>query len=330
MEVKNVKIADATQGFLEGYFSTCRRSAKTRSAYKTDLAQLAEHLGPELTLGDVTAEVLEKWASELRSQEYHSVSIRRKFATARVFFSYWLRKGAIGSSPLWKIRLDLGRERFLPRSLSASDAKHLMEAGWAALGVSDQAVDQAVRAPRDSQFLELRNLAALEILFATGIRVGELVSLNIKDWNEEDASFVVNGKGSRQRLAFLPDERSQKAVQLYGVSRRGIAADNDALFLNAAGGRLSTQGVARMLNEYAKTAGIAVKVTPHMIRHTVATLLLRFGADIRVVQEVLGHASISTTQRYTYVSKEHMLSTLRARHPSYHLNIEITPMKLAS
>ena len=326
MEVINVKIADATQGFLDGYFSTCTRSAKTRSAYKTDLAQLIEYLGPELALSDVSAEVLEKWAVELRSQEYHSVSIRRKFATARVFFAYWIRKGVIGSSPLWKIRLDLGRERLLPRSLAASDAKHLIEAGWAALGVSDQ----PVRAPRDSQFLELRNLAALEILFATGVRVGELVSLNIKDWKEEDASFVVNGKGSRQRLAFLPDDRSQQAVRLYCAGRRGIATDNDALFLNAAGGRLSTQGVARMLNEYAKTAGIAVKVTPHMIRHTVATLLLRFGADIRVVQEVLGHASISTTQRYTYVSKEHMLSTLRARHPNFHLNIETTPMKLAS
>jgi site-specific recombinase XerD len=119
-------------------------------------------------------------------------------------------------------------------------------------------------------------------------------------------------------------------MRLYCASRRGIGADNEALFLNAAGGRLSTQGVARMVTQYAKTAGIMVKVTPHMIRHTLATLLLRFGADIRVVQEVLGHASIATTQRYTHVSKEHMLSTLRARHPNHHLNIETTPMKLAS
>ena len=313
-----MNIADATQGFLEGYFSTCRRSAKTRSAYKTDLAQLIEHLGPELALNEVSAEALERWAIKLRSQEYRSVSIRRKFATARVFFAYWIRKGAIESSPLWKIRLDLGQERLLPRSLSASDAKHLIETAWAALEVSNQPVTE----PRDSRFLHLRNLAAVEILFATGIRVGELVSLNIKDRHEDDASFVINGKGSRQRLAFLPDDRSQEAVRLYCASRRNIATDNEALFLNASGGRLSTQGVARMMNLYGKTAGIVVKLTPHMIRHTVATLLLRFGADIRVVQEVLGHASIATTQRYTYVSKEHMLSTLRARHPNYHLNIE--------
>jgi site-specific recombinase XerD len=321
-----VKIADAVEGFLEGYFSTCRRSGKTRSAYKTDLAQLVEHLGRELALGEVTAEVLEGWAIKLRLQEYHSVSIRRKFATTRVFFAYWIRKGAVDSSPLWKIRLDLGRERFLPRNLAASDAIHLIEAGWAAADVSGE----SVTAPNDSRFLHLRNLAALEVLFATGIRVGELVSLNTKDWHEEDASFVINGKGSRQRLAFLPDDRSLKAVRLYNAGRRNIVTDNQAMFLNAAGGRLSTQGVARMMDQYAKTAGIAVKVTPHMIRHTVATLLLRFGADIRVVQEVLGHASIATTQRYTHVSKEHMLSTLRARHPNHHLTIDTLPATRAS
>ena len=321
-----MKTSDATKGFLEGYFSTCRRSAKTRSAYTTDLAQLVAHLGTELELGGVTAEVLERWATDLSSQKYHSVSIRRKFATARVFFAYWIRKGALESSPLWKIRLDLGRERFLPRSLAASDAKHLVETAWAAV----DGCDKPMTAARDSRFLRLRNLAAVEILFATGVRVGELVSLNITDWRDEDASFVVNGKGSRQRLAFLPDDRSQKAMRLYCASRRSITADNDALFLNAVGGRISTQGIARMMSLYGKTAGIVAKLTPHMIRHTVATLLLRFGADIRVVQEVLGHASISTTQRYTYVSKEHMLSTLRARHPSYHLNIEPQLAKIAS
>ena len=95
----------------------------------------------------------------------------------------------------------------------------------------------------------------------------------------------------------------------------------EALFLNAAGQRISTQGIARIVNETATTAGVSVRVTPHMIRHTVATLLLRYGADIRIVQEVLGHASIATTQRYTHVSKEHMLSALRLRHPNHHLGI---------
>ena len=149
------------------------------------------------------------------------------------------------------------------------------------------------------------------------------MSLSLQDWCEEEVSFRVNGKGSRQRLAFLPDERSLKALRMYLLHRRALPVAHDALLVNAAGQRISTQGIARVVAMTAKDAAIATRVTPHMIRHSVATLLLRCGADIRVVQEVLGHASIATTQRYTHVSKDQLLSTLRARHPNHHLNIRI-------
>lgn len=310
---------DAAAAFLSGYFSTCQRSAKTRAAYEIDLEQLEKHLGPEVLLGSITAETLEKWAQHMKEEEYSTASIRRKFATARVFFSYWVRKGAVENSPLWRIRLDLGRERILPRSLSGAEAKSLIEKAWAEVGntTSD------IRGPSESAFLRLRNLAGTEVLFATGMRVGELASLNLTDYRDEDAGFLVRGKGGRQRLAFLPDDRSLKAIQLYLAKRRSISVDNDAVFLNPRGKRISTQGLARVITGMAKRAGIERRVTPHVLRHTVATLLLRFGSDIRVVQEVLGHASIATTQRYTHVSKEHMLSTLRARHPSHHLSITL-------
>jgi site-specific recombinase XerD len=101
-----------------------------------------------------------------------------------------------------------------------------------------------------------------------------------------------------------------------------MSLGHDGLLVNAAGQGISTQGIARVLTQAATAAGITTRVTPHIIRHTVATLLLRYGADIRVVQEVLGHASIATTQRYTHVSKEHLFATLRARHPNYHLDID--------
>ena len=244
----------------------------------------------------------------MRAQEYASGSIRRKFATARVFFTYWVRKGAIEKSPLWRIRLDLVRERTLPRSLSPIDARHLVERFWS--GVTPPTTP--VLLTRDPVFLRLRNLAAAEVLFATGMRVGELVRLNLRDWREDEASFLVNGKGSRQRLAFLPDDRSLKAVGFYLSCRRSVKLDGEAFLLNASGQRISTQGIARAITSTAKDAGVAARVTPHTIRHTVATLLLRYGADIRIVQEVLGHASITTTQRYTHISKDHLLSTLRA------------------
>ncbi len=314
-----MNFSDAVERFLTGYFATCRRSLKTQAAYQIDLAQLKTFVGPDQDLLNVGAECLESWATNLRAEDYHSASIRRKFATARVFFGYWVRKGAVEQSPLWRIRLDLGRERVLPRSLAPQDAKQLIEQIW--LGV-DPSEGMAL-ASRDQRFLRIRNLAAIEVLFATGMRVGELVSLNLSAWRDDEASFLVSGKGARQRLAFLPDDRSLKAVRLYVGHRLKMSVGHDALLLNATGERISTQGIARMIGQTAVDAGISRKLTPHMIRHTVATLLLRFGTDIRIVQEVLGHASIATTQRYTHVSKDHLLATLRARHPSHHLSIDL-------
>jgi len=307
----------AIKAFIDGYFSTCKRSAKTQAAYKIDLAQLAMHIGLQTPINNIESECLERWATSLRSAGYAAVSIRRKFATARVFFSYWVRKGGLDKSPLWRIRLDLGRERVLPRSLSPDDTTRVMEEVWRRLPTTTQFDPK----PANPLFLRIRNIAALEILFATGMRVGELVSLRLEDWCVGDRTFRVQGKGAQQRLAFLPDDRSFRALKAYLSHRQAMSLDHNFLLVNATGEPISTQGIARILAGTAKDAGVASKVTPHMIRHTVATLLLRYGADIRIVQEVLGHASIVTTQRYTHVSKEHMMATLRARHPSHHLNI---------
>jgi len=315
-----LNLTDAVNTFVAGYFSTCRRSRKTEAAYKIDLAQFQIYAGPDADLAGIDPDRMEGWADHMRTNGYASVSIRRKFATARVFFTYWVRKGTLDKSPLWRIRLDLGREQLLPRSLSPGDAKLLIEEIWR----NRSSNNPSGLKPSDSGFLHLRNVAAIEMLFATGMRVGELVALEIDNWCEADRAFVVKGKGSRQRLAFLPDDRSLKAVQMYLSARSSLTFSHPGLLVNATGARISTQGIARMLTQTAKSAGIATKVTPHVIRHTVATLLLRYGADIRVVQEVLGHASISTTQRYTHVSKEHLVAVLRVRHPSHHLKIEVS------
>jgi site-specific recombinase XerD len=312
-------LKDAVERFVDGYFSTCRRSEKTQAAYKIDLKQLERYIGGSELLVSIAPEQLERWATEMSSGGYASVSIRRKFATARIFFGYWVRRGVLERSPLWMLRLDLARGRMLPRNLAPSDAKRLVEQVWQRVDLTSI---PSVCPASDPRFLRLRNLAAMEILFATGMRVGELVTLRLRDWRSDDGSFVVSGKGSRQRLALLPDERSLLAVKAYISHREGMSLGHDGLLVNAAGQGISTQGIARLLARAATDAEMTIRVTPHMIRHTVATLLLRYGADIRVVQEVLGHASIATTQRYTHVSKEHMFATLRARHPNYHLDID--------
>jgi site-specific recombinase XerD len=310
---------DAVRLFLSGYFATCRRSLKTKAAYSVDLAQFERHLGAATSLDVIEPVSLEGWAKVLIEQGYAAVSVRRKFAALRVFFTYWVRRGVLNASPLWRIRLDLNTERRLPRALSSADAQRLIERAWTEV----PELPPTGGKPSDHRFLAFRNVAAVELLFATGIRVGELVSLDLGDWDAFDQSFRVKGKGSRQRVAVLPDGRSAACIKTYLSRRTAMTLGHEGLFVNAAGSRLTTQGVARALAIIAAAAGVETKITPHMLRHTVATLLLRNGADIRVVQEVLGHSSISMTERYTHVSKEHLRSTLQAHHPNNHQGFNV-------
>jgi len=153
-------------------------------------------------------------------------------------------------------------------------------------------------------------------MFATGMRVGEVSALDVADFVVAESVFRVQGKGGRDRLAFVVDEQTVRIQREHLEARSQIATESHALFLNATGERLSTQGIANIIAKFRQDAGIARHITPHMLRHTVATLLLRNGVDIRVVQEFLGHASIATTQRYTHIAKEHLIGVLRKHHPS--------------
>ncbi len=312
-------LSESIVTFLAGYFSTCRRSKKTKDAYRIDLSQFQSHFLGSERLESIGAERLEEWARELTARQYAPTSIRRKFAALRVFYRYWVRKGELSASPLWRIRLDLASDRRLPRTLTQTEMKRLIEHAWSK-NVWPRATTGVFAAHR---FLALRNLAIIELLFATGIRVGELVSLNLEDWKEDELCLVINGKGRRQRLAILPDERSVRVMREYLSMRSVLTTYPIAMFTNATGRRLFSQGVARALDCLARGAGIERRVTPHMIRHTAATLLLRNGADIRVVQEMLGHSSISMTERYTHVTKEHLQVTLKRYHPNHHTPIEL-------
>jgi site-specific recombinase XerD len=167
----------------------------------------------------------------------------------------------------------------------------------------------------------VRDLAVVDLLFATGIRVGEASTLDVEDFAAQEGVFMVKGKGGRHRLAFVVQAEALQIQQNHLVARASVETDSHALFLNASGKRLSTQGIAKTIARLRREAGIERHVTPHMLRHTVATMLLRNGADVRVVQEFLGHASIATTQRYTHITKEHLIGVLRKFHPSASLKL---------
>jgi len=251
---------------------------------------------------------------ELAVSGYKPASVRRKVATLRVFCDFRVRSDEIEQSPFWRLKLSYGRIEQLPRTLSVGEVRTLLRQAERLRRGHGRCRRRPL--PSDRALRALRNLALADLLFATEMRVGEVSGLDLDDYSPEDRSLVVRGKGGRDRLAFLVDPETVRIQESYRQARTGVLTDSNALFLNHTGSRLSTQGNANVLRKLRERAGLSRHITPHMFRHTVATLLLRNGVDIRVVQEFLGHASITTTQRYTHVAKEHLIQALRLAHPS--------------
>lgn len=317
-----MQLNQACAKFVSGYFSTNERTEKTKAAYRSDLSQFNVFAGEDLLLKSVSGPLIERWCAHLRQRGYSPTSIRRKMVTLRVFCSYWVRRGALRESPFWRVKLSYGRVEQLPRALSAREVRKLLaqarsnNSSATAVLTGDGAVASVPLRPSSPEYRSLRNLALVDLLFATGLRVGEVESLNVQDFYVRESVFRVKGKGGRDRLAVVVDEETVRVQRKYLEARVRIETPSPALFVNSSGNRLTTQGIANVVAQLRGAAGIERHVTPHMLRHTVATLLLRNGADIRVVQEFLGHASIATTQRYTHVTKEHLKGVLRKRHPS--------------
>lgn len=316
-----MELTQACAEFLSGYFSTHDRSLKTKRAYLSDLSQFQAFAGCQTDLGQLSSTVVEHWAARLHQDKYSPTSVRRKIVVLKVFFGYWVRKGTLLESPFWRVRLSLGRVKQLPRTLTEGEMRALLiEADKNCRSIRARKTD-AIRndSKLDINYRALRDAALVDILFATGMRVGEATTLDVGDFRVQEAMFRVRGKGGRDRVAFAADERSLQIQRDHLRARIQIQTNSSALFLNASKNRLSTQGITNVIAKLRRAAGIERHVTPHMLRHTVATLLLRNGVDIRVVQEFLGHASIATTQRYTHVSKEHLIEVLRRSHPSINL-----------
>jgi integrase/recombinase XerD len=320
-----MQLIQAIADFLNGYFSTHERSKKTRTAYRSDLEQFGKYADKDLTLQSLGGALIEDWAAHLRREGYSPASMRRKMVVLKVFCSYWLRRGELSESPFWRVQLSLGRIEQLPRSLTEVEMQTLLAQAGRDHEISEVPRKESVLAKSkpptvsSRSYRALRNLALVDLLFATGMRVGEASALDVNDFTVAEGVFRIQGKGGRDRLGFVVDKQTVHIQRQHLEARCKLALESKALFLNVSGERLSTQGMANIIAQFRRAAGIERHVTPHMLRHTVATLLLRNGVDIRVVQEFLGHASIATTQRYTHVAKEHLIGVLRKHHPSLKL-----------
>ena len=285
------------KGLSENTIAAYRRDLDTWARFCARKKIAVTKAGPE----DVT-EFLERLRSGRppATKELSASSVARMLVSLRSFFRYQVREEGLDADPTAKLGSPR-RARTLPRAIPLEDIERLL-----ALPSKD--------------VLGRRDVSILEILYGAGLRISELVDLDVDDVDLDDATLLVRaGKGSKARRVPL-GRASIKAVGDYvAVARPELARRNAggeaALFLNARGGRLSRQGCWKILKGYARTAGLGDKVSPHTLRHSFATHMLDGGADIRVVQELLGHASLATTQIYTLVSQTKLREVYAASHP---------------
>jgi len=237
-------------------------------------------------LRDVQPEQVRSFLAFLGTQSYSKSTIARKLATLRSFYKFCLRRGYVEAHPLASIRTPK-QEKRLPKYLELDQINKLFST------------------PDDNTLLGARDRAMLEVLFSTGVRVSELVDLNFADVDFEGHTIRVWGKGKKQRTAPIGATAIaaiRKYLELRRADARSASFDQNALFVNKHGQRLSTRSVRRKLDKYLADAGLDPSISPHTLRHSFATHMLNNGADLRSVQELLGHQSLSTTQVYTHLT----------------------------
>jgi integrase/recombinase XerC len=273
-----------------------RASPHTRRAYVSDLCQLARFLEERGTTLDAASRDDLRAFLASRFAANAPATLARKQAALRAFYEHRVRMGHIADSPARRLVFPKRRVS-LPNVVAVDDCFALMNA------------------PAADTVAGLRDRAALELLYGGGLRVSELVGLDTTQ--VADDSVRVLGKGGKERMVPLV-AKARTALLAYLKRRLELRPRDNALFLNRRGGRLTARSVARHLARYALIAGARRHVHPHALRHSFATHLLDMGADLRGIQELLGHASLSTTQRYTHVSSERLLQIYEDSHPRAH------------
>lgn len=293
-------------------FLTHLRVEKTASkltllSYRTDLGQFFDFLSREyqeppeaLATELLNHKTVRNYLADMQGRGLSRSTMARKLASLRSFVKYLCREDILPGNPIANVSTPK-QERKLPRFLYPTE------------------IDLLLNAPDPTQMMGRRDKAILETLYAAGVRVSELVSINMADIDWDEESILIRGKGNKERLA--PMGRQSKAALLdYVQHSRNLLLQagqttTDALFLNKFGSRLSARSVRNIINKYVDTVAITQKVSPHTLRHSFATHLLNGGADLRTVQELLGHVKLSTTQIYTHLTKENIKKIYDNSHP---------------
>lgn len=291
-------VDDAVANYLEHLRHARQSSPHTLRAYESDLGQFAAFAKERGAAAprDATPLLVRGYLAQLRSSGLARASVARKLASIRSFFRFLALRGDIESNPAVVVRTPR-LERRLPKVLTRGEVGHVLEG-----------------APFDESLLGLRNRAMVELLYSGGLRAGELVGLREEDLDLGQGVARVVGKGRKERLCPI-GRPAAEAIREYLVKKRSAGIDEERLFVNRFGTPLSDRSLRRLFGGLLRARGLGGKATPHTMRHSFATHLLDAGADLRSVQELLGHASLSTTQIYTHVSIERLREVYRKAHP---------------
>lgn len=288
------------------FLSHCRvknLSPHSIRAYAIDLREFERFAGAATLVTAVDRHLLRRYLAHLMdTRKLKETSVRRRIACLKVMFRWLELDEVIETNPFHRLDARVRLPRRLPRSLTNDEARRLQSAAAARAGITGRLTAAKVeRAARRASLDDLTALLAVEVLLCTGLRVGELASVTVDDIDLAEGVITVNGKGSRQRRVFLPDPELRALLASYLGARARTAHGTDHLLVTAQGAAF-TQHIRKLVRETAEAAALARRVTPHMLRHTAATQLLENGLDIRFVQRLLGHQSISTTEGYTTVT----------------------------
>ncbi len=272
-----------------------RASPHTRRAYLGDLRQLAAFLAEQgMSLDQASRDELRAFLAA-RFAHDQPATLARKQASVRAYYEHRVRRGTLADNPARRLSAPK-RRRSLPNVVAVDDVFALMNA------------------PSAKTAAGLRDRCALELLYGAGLRVSELVGLDLSHLLDGNSAVRVLGKGGKERVLPLVS-KAQAALVAYLARRAALSPKCEALLLNQRGGRLTARSIARHLDRYALASGTRRHVHPHALRHSFATHLLDMGADLRGIQELLGHASLSTTQKYTHVSTERLVQIYEDAHP---------------
>lgn len=299
------------QEIIPRYLEFCRYQKcldeKTLKAYRIDLRQFTEwvNAGEDVAVSEISKDMLENYVAILH-REFKPKTVKRKIASLKALFHYLKYEEILAVNPFDRLRVKFREPVILPKTIPLFAVEAILMKMY-----QDYTLAETVYRKQTV----LREIAVIELLFATGMRISELCALKPADVDLQDRTILIYGKGAKERRIQIGSEAVLEILKTYCNVYREVMQKGEHFFVNQSGTPISDQAIRRMINRYAKRAEVELHITPHMFRHTFATSLMEADVDIRYIQEMLGHSSIHITEIYTHVTMAKQRDILATKHP---------------